>query len=308
MLLWNQFAARAFAMSRLVTSGLLLTAALAPSAAAQTYHLNTFLSGNQAVPPIFTNAQGHGCFVLDASANTLSYYVSTTGTGTPTAAHIHGFAAPGVEAPVLFNLGASYPLVGSVNLTPAQTAGVLSGLAYIDIHTFGSSEEEIRGQILAVAPPTQTCFGDGSVAACPCGNESPAGTGGCLNSLGLAGRLEASGFASGQCDSFSLTGSNMLSSTTIYFQGWSIPPVAPAVFGDGLRCAGGDLQRLAVVTNVGGTSQVPLPGGPSISTLGHVNPSGTPYVYQAYYRDPDPTHCPAGTFNVTNAVTVQWVP
>jgi hypothetical protein len=313
MLHWNRFAARAPTRpTRLVPSILLSIAAtaLAPTAAAQVHYLKTFLLGNQAVPPANTNSLGYGCFVLDAGANTLSYYVNTQlSNGTMSAAHLHGFAAPGVAAGVLFDLPVGDPMVGSVALTPAQTAGILSGLVYVDVHTVPNfpDDPEIRGQIVQADPPVESCFGDGSVAACPCGNESPAGAGGCLNSLGLAGKLEASGFASTHCDNLSLIASNMSGSTTIYLQGWWTQPLAPVLFGDGVRCAGGVLTRIAVVQNVGGTSQIPWPGGPSLSVLGHVEASSTPYVYQAYYRDPDPNHCTGATFSVTNAVTVRWV-
>src|SRR5204862_2760631 len=67
---------------------------------------------------------------------------------------------------------------------------------------------------------TSFCFGDGSGTACPCANSSPAGQGrGCLNSLGLGGRLVAVGTASLAADTLVLAGSNMPNSSALYFQG-----------------------------------------------------------------------------------------
>ena len=283
----------------------LVAAPLAPAAAQEVY-LTTFLNGAQA--STLSNAVGHGCLVLDTTANTLTYHIGYGAfslQGPVTAAHIHGFAPPGVAAPILFTLPVGSPIDGTVNLTPAQTASVANGLAYVDIHTTAFSGGEIRGQFLVAPAHVEGCFGDGSQTACPCGNDAPTGSGGCLNSLGLAGKLHASGFASIGCESLSLAGSDMRDGVAIYLQGNAT--IAPVFFGDGLRCAGGNLVRLAVVTNSGGASQIPAAGGPPISVAGGLVTLQT-YVYQAYYRDPEPTHCPTNTFNATNAVSVHWVP
>jgi hypothetical protein len=149
------------------------------------------------------------------------------------------------------------------------------------------------------------CAGDGTVAPCPCANDSPPGErSGCLHSLGTGGHLDALGQASLANDTLVLFGSSMPSTPVIYFQGDL--EIAPVTFGDGLRCAGGSLLRLAVRFNVSGMSQYPGPGDPALSVVGGV---GFPSLrmYQTYFRDPA-SFCTAATFNATNAVRVNWLP
>ena len=68
-----------------------------------------------------------------------------------------------------------------------------------------------------------SCFGDGSGAACPCGNESaPSERAGCNSSLGHGGALRASGRASLTGDTLALEGSAMPNSAVLYFQGESM--------------------------------------------------------------------------------------
>jgi hypothetical protein len=77
-----------------------------------------------------------------------------------------------------------------------------------------------------------------------------------------------------------------------------------AVFGDGLRCAGGTAVRLKTTTNVGGGSQYPQAGDPSVSTKGAVTAPGT-RTYQVWYRN-SAAFCTPSTFNLTNGVEVAW--
>src|SRR4029079_13454248 len=71
------------------------------------------------------------------------------------------------------------------------------------------------GSIVAPA-----CAGDGSGAACPCGNQSAAGSrAGCQNSLGSGARLTATGFASLGADDVVLVGTQMPDTSALYLQG-----------------------------------------------------------------------------------------
>ena len=151
------------------------------------------------------------------------------------------------------------------------------------------------------------CFGDGSGAACPCGNASAVGADeGCLHSLGLGGRLRTSGVARIGADTLVLEGSQMPDSTALYFQGTTqVAGGAGAPFGDGLRCAGGQVIRLGAETNAGGASQFPGPGDPSISVRGQVTQPGSERTYQVWYRNPV-EYCTAETTNYTNAALVRW--
>jgi hypothetical protein len=162
-------------------------------------------------------------------------------------------------------------------------------------------------------PGTPFCFGDGIdphvTTSCPCSNFGVAGHG-CANSVYSAGGLlrttgSTLANASTGTDALILQASSVRS-TVIFLQG-TAPVSAGAVFGDGVRCAGGSLIRLAVVASSGGAASYPGPGDDSVSVRGHVTPNGaaTRY-YQAYYRDPAPSFCPSATFNITNGVALVW--
>lgn len=149
-----------------------------------------------------------------------------------------------------------------------------------------------------------TCLGDGSGTACPCGNTSAAAAqAGCLNSFGLAPTLRASGSAQISQDGLVLAGGGMPNSSALYIQGTSVIP-GGAVFGDGLRCAGGTVVRLGTRTNFGHASEYPGAGDPTVSVRGGVLVPGT-RVYQTWFRDPA-TFCTSATFGLTNALTVVW--
>ncbi|MBI5363825.1 MAG: hypothetical protein HZA53_11650 [Planctomycetes bacterium] len=161
-------------------------------------------------------------------------------------------------------------------------------------------------------PPHSYCFGDGSSGACPCGNAGSPGRG-CQNSRGTGGgQLIATGAANLSADSLSFSFSGGSPATlVILFQGTEAELVAP--FGDGLRCVGGFLRRIQARTAAGGFALFPEAGEPSISArsaiVGDPIPIGATRHYQAYYRDADPTFCPAGgTANSSQAVAVLWEP
>lgn len=156
------------------------------------------------------------------------------------------------------------------------------------------------------------CFGDGTTAtACPCANTGLAGHG-CENSAGTGGALlQANGLTSP--DSAVLTSSGELaSSLSIFLQG-STSNASGVLFGDGVRCAGGNLKRLYVRNASAGTVSAPAAGDPSVTAmsalLGDPIAVGSVRHYQVYYRDPNLAFCPAppgGSFNVTNAVALIW--
>lgn len=160
---------------------------------------------------------------------------------------------------------------------------------------------------LTVVGSSTFCAGDGSATACPCGNNSPSGSGaGCLNSLGSGGLLGAGGTASIVSDSFVLSGSGMTNAAALYFQGTNqLNGGLGFVFGDGLRCAGGTIIRLGTKVNAAGASQYPGAGDPSISVRGLVTAPGM-RTYQVWYRNAAP-FCSSSTFNLTNGLAIDWV-
>ncbi|CAN5377628.1 hypothetical protein BH23VER1_BH23VER1_14020 [soil metagenome] len=78
------------------------------------------------------------------------------------AAHLHGFAEPGVAVGVLFGLatsgGTSGTFSGASTLEADAVENLLAGLTYINVHTANNPPGEIRGQVvteLADLPPIQ---------------------------------------------------------------------------------------------------------------------------------------------------------
>lgn len=160
----------------------------------------------------------------------------------------------------------------------------------------------------ACDPGVGFCFGDGSGAACPCGNNSAVGAKeGCLSSLGFGAKLHAIGIASLSNDTVRLVGTQMPDAPVLYFQGTNrLVGGAGVSFGDGLYCAGGVITRLGLKINAGGTSTLPGPGDPSLSARGLITAPGL-RTYQGWYRNAT-TFCTAATFNLTHGLEVQWVP
>lgn len=159
----------------------------------------------------------------------------------------------------------------------------------------------------AIGQGTPFCFGDGSGTPCPCGNTSVVGANeGCVSSLGVGGKLIASGTPSIGADTLVLSGSQMPDSSALYFQGTSQQAGgAGGVFGDGLRCAAGSVIRLGIKANAAGLSQYPVAGDPAISIRGLLMSPGT-RTYQVWYRNAA-AFCAASTFNLTNGLSVTWV-
>jgi hypothetical protein len=152
------------------------------------------------------------------------------------------------------------------------------------------------------------CLGDGTGTACPCGNSSPSGTpAGCLSSMGVGGKLLATGQASLSSDSLVLSGSDMPNSSALYFQGTArTNGGAGSAFGDGLRCASGAIVRLGLKVNSAGGSQYPSAGDTSVSVRGQVASPGI-RDYQVWFRNAAP-FCTPSTFNLTNGFEVTWTP
>jgi hypothetical protein len=148
-------------------------------------HLLAHLTGAQETPPNSSTATGSGSVTLSADQTTITVNLSFTGlAANASAAHIHGPAAPGVPAGVIFPLaGVPAATAGSIPqqtfpVTPAQVGQLLAGLWYFNVHdvpTFGSGE--IRGQIVVAEdfsanltgsqetpPNASSATGSGSVA------------------------------------------------------------------------------------------------------------------------------------------------
>lgn len=168
-------------------------------------------------------------------------------------------------------------------------------------------------QLVRLDTPFET-YCTGTAASCPCGNFGSTGRG-CNNSNGTSGNLGAELSATGNAsatlanDTFTLSAIGLPNSAGLYFQGTAqLGGGNGVVFGDGLRCVGGTITRIGIVTAAGhASSYPPSPASLRISQQGAVS-AGDVRNYQLWYRDPSPTFCTAATFNLTNAVRVTWQP
>ena len=209
-----------------------------------------------------------------------------------------------------FNWSTTSVMTGAAVLSTefAIPAGLPTGTYDLRVIANGiASDAKVFNWSPSFAP---SCFGDGSSSLCPCFNIGNPGRG-CQNSAGTGGALlTGSGSPSLAADTVQMqTNGELPTSLSILIQGTAV--VGPVAFGDGLRCVGGALRRLYSATAAGGAISLPPAGGPSVSVrsnaVGDTIHSGEMRLYQVYYRDPNLTFCPFG-FNVTNAITVNWIP
>ena len=114
------------------------------------------MAGAQEVPPVTTSATGTIVADYNRLTKTLSYAITFSGlTDSAVAAHIHGLAEPGINAPVLqtFNnfprrKAGSYSgtlLIDGVKFTEEN---LLARRYYINIHSKTYGGGEIRGQLV----------------------------------------------------------------------------------------------------------------------------------------------------------------
>ena len=119
-------------------------------------HFKATLTGDQEVPPNNSTATGAATVVLnpDPAPATVTVDVTFNGlSGNATAAHIHGPAMPGANAPPIIDLtdfpaSTSGTYSNTFPITPEQTQMLLDGLCYINIHNELFPGGEIRGQLM----------------------------------------------------------------------------------------------------------------------------------------------------------------
>lgn len=155
-----------------------------------------------------------------------------------------------------------------------------------------------------------SCLGDNTASACPCSNFGALGRG-CANSAQSSGaRLSCLGAAQtngGDTLLFTLTGVPS-GAPTLLFQGTSGGTFGGA-FGDGILCVGGSIIRMSVkFSDASGAAAWPTGADLPISVAGGVVPAvGGDRTYQAYYRDAA-SFCTGATFNLSNGMSVLWLP
>jgi hypothetical protein len=150
-----------------------------------------------------------------------------------------------------------------------------------------------------------TCLGDGSLVACPCGNNGASGHG-CANSFNPSGALlSGAGDASVSADSVTLTASGLSGALCIFVQGTALMP--PVFVDDGVWCTD-MILRLGSPPVAGGASTYPPLGGVPVSIKGVLPPAGGTRYYQAFYRNAAMTFCPPATSNRTSGLQIVWAP
>ena len=106
------------------------------------------LKGSEEVPPVETAATGTADITYDSESKNLSWTVEHSGlSGDVTAAHFHGPAAPGENAPPVVPIDVSALSSGSATLDDAQAANLEAGRLYLNLHTAANPDGEIRGQV-----------------------------------------------------------------------------------------------------------------------------------------------------------------
>jgi hypothetical protein len=135
-----------------VTKILPLFAALAMTACAAPMTFQTQMTGAGEVPPVNTRGVGTVNATVFPSTRALSYTVEYRDlTGPATAAHFHGPAGPGANAPpVVTTTVAPSPMKGGATLTQAQLDDLMAGRWYYNVHTAANPNGEIRGQMQRV--------------------------------------------------------------------------------------------------------------------------------------------------------------
>ena len=112
------------------------------------------------------SGSGTASLVLDDTTNILSWDASWSGlSGSAFAAHLHGPAGPDANASVQVNLSpAGDSSIGNANISLLQSADLLAGLWYLNVHSTAFPGGEIRGQVQREAmpvPATLALFGFG---------------------------------------------------------------------------------------------------------------------------------------------------
>ncbi len=118
---------------------------------AQMKLFSTTLTGAQEVPANSSTATGTSTLLLSADETTAKVSLSFSGlSSAQTAAHIHGPADPGVNAPIIFPLPNGQVSNFMIALTSGQLADLEAGKHYVNVHTTNFLNGEIRGQYPSV--------------------------------------------------------------------------------------------------------------------------------------------------------------
>lgn len=120
----------------------------------QLYTFRTNFSGANEVPPRATPASGSGLASFDVSSSLFELDYSFAGLlGPQTGAHIH-LAPPGVNGPIIFDLGLGSPKSFSTLLSELEAGQLLGNEWYINVHSTVFPGGEIRAQFVPIPEPS----------------------------------------------------------------------------------------------------------------------------------------------------------
>jgi hypothetical protein len=132
----------------LLSSGLIVLLLTAGGAQAEQMKFTAVLAPG---PGVTSSGKGMATAMLDTSTKMLTWGVDYSGlSGPATAAHIHGPADPGANAPIVvpFTGNVASPIKGSAVLSDAQIQQLEAGKWYVNIHTEANKGGEVRGQLV----------------------------------------------------------------------------------------------------------------------------------------------------------------
>ena len=136
------------ALATLAISALIFSAA---PASAEMLSYKADLKGATEVPANDSKGSGDVDATYDTASKKLTWTVTYSGlTGGATAAHFHGPAAAGANAPPVVPLSGKLdsPIKGDATLTDAQAADLQAGRWYFNVHTDANKGGELRGQVM----------------------------------------------------------------------------------------------------------------------------------------------------------------
>jgi hypothetical protein len=139
-----------YARTAVLASGLALMLAATPSFA-EVVKYKADLSAKEEVPATDSAGAGKSDLSYDTDSKKLTWSITYEGlTGEATAAHFHGPAAVGANAPPVVPIDGALtsPIAGEATLTDAQAADLAAGMWYFNVHTTKYPDGEIRGQVV----------------------------------------------------------------------------------------------------------------------------------------------------------------